>query len=471
LDKLREQEIKLKKQLNDQQLEIQSLKGKYNEISNKLHEETVETQQQLQVARHIANNLSDQLEEIQNFQASGVNPIIEENHNGDDNEISINIGNHNHDQHLKNMPFGKPLFEKRKTLKIITMDGKSLKLPNMSDLMGNIDENVPQSDDEYVDFASTKSPQPPQLKIISRRSSLPPVSEFHDSDDIDIDLDEKIRSPVMVTMRSQDSFYSVYGQSYESNTTEDDEKQRLLQIKSAIKRRHSDSTVMMKERNPNPSNLSPAGMAPEDDDDHVECNKHDLSAFPDTDFDRVSNHSHHSYEEDEIDKLLKRICGSSFNKYRNGNNINNGPSLIKLDSNTRDRLRVEIVKYIEQIKHEFENKSKEEKDILIMKYKKEVKQWEDKYKALKRENKRRKLKNAQKKQKSDEKPIAGCKFWSWSLSTRNSSYCNPQNTKMGKTMGEDLTLAEVNKILTANGRKKKVKFVVPDDSDDTVNSH
>merc|ERR1719362_28344 len=56
LDKLREQEIKLKKQCNDQQLEIQSLTIKYNEIENKLQIETDETRQQLLVAKHIANN-------------------------------------------------------------------------------------------------------------------------------------------------------------------------------------------------------------------------------------------------------------------------------------------------------------------------------------------------------------------------------------------------------------------------------
>ena len=279
----------------------------------------------------------------------------------------------------------------------------------------------------------------------------------------------------MVTMRSQDShdgnlYYSVYGQSYESNATDDDEKQRLLQIKSAIKRRHSDSTVMMKDRN-NPSTLSPAGSMAPDEDDLVECDNNDLSAeFPDTHFERRdSNHSGYQSEDCEIEKLLKRISGSSFNKYRNGNK----PSLIKLDSNTRDRLRIEIVKYIEQLKNEFENKSKEEKDLLIIKYKKEVKQWQDKYKELKREHKRRKVKNAQKKQKSEEKPIAGCKFWSWTLGSRanNSSYCNPNAKVGGKTIGEDLSLAEVNQILTANGRKKKVRFAVPDDSDDTVNSH
>ena len=192
MDKLREQEIKLKKQLNDQQLEIQSLSSKYNEINNKLQLETVETRQQLQVARHIANNLSDQLEEIQNFQASG-ELEGDDTHDNDKEEVSMKVG------HTKSLtPFGRPLFEKRKTLKIINVDnGKTLKLPNMSELMG-VDENFAQSDEEYVDFIINTKPgqhvQPPALKIVGRRSSLPPVSEFQDddADHTDLDFDEKV---------------------------------------------------------------------------------------------------------------------------------------------------------------------------------------------------------------------------------------------------------------------------------------
>ena len=101
--------------------------------------------------------------------------------------MKVNIGHHKSDT-----PYGVPLFEKRKTLKIISMDGgKSVKLPNLSDLVG-VDENFAQSDDEYVDWTLTKPVQPSVLKIVGRRSSLPPVSEFQDDDVEDIDFDEKV---------------------------------------------------------------------------------------------------------------------------------------------------------------------------------------------------------------------------------------------------------------------------------------
>ena len=62
-----------------------------------------------------------------------------------------------------------------------------------TELMG-VDENFAQSDDEYCDFVVSKSPQPPALKIVGRRSSLPPVSEFQDddADATDLDFDEKV---------------------------------------------------------------------------------------------------------------------------------------------------------------------------------------------------------------------------------------------------------------------------------------
>merc|ERR1711897_47348 len=125
LDKLREQEIKLKKQCNDQQLEIQSLTIKYNEIENKLQIETDETRHQLLVAKHIANNLSDQLEEIHNFHKSSIDGDIDDigdidiDHNDDTKD--------NKDNKTKLMPFGRPLFEKRKTLKKLTIEKKKKK--------------------------------------------------------------------------------------------------------------------------------------------------------------------------------------------------------------------------------------------------------------------------------------------------------------------------------------------------------
>jgi len=54
------------------------------------------------------------------------------------------------------------------------------------------------------------------------------------------------------------------------------------------------------------------------------------------------------------------------------------------------------------------------------------------------------------------------------------SQSHSHSTKNGynKRNSKDLSIAEVNKILSAKGRRgrKKVRFAVPDDSDDTINS-
>ena len=68
LDKQREQEMKLKKQLNEHQKEAESLRIKYKDMAQKLQRETVETRQQLQAAQNVAHGLSDQLKEIENYQ-------------------------------------------------------------------------------------------------------------------------------------------------------------------------------------------------------------------------------------------------------------------------------------------------------------------------------------------------------------------------------------------------------------------
>ncbi len=300
----------------------------------------------------------------------------------------------------------------------------------------------------------------------------------------------QIRGPIMVTMKSQDSRDTYFM---------DEEKQKLINLKETLKRRHSDSTVLLKDHQHQEQNSihnQPPDLTAlqEIENDFTPYSSYDRR---DSNYSTVSHFSHISTgtekEEDGVDKLLRRVSGCSYNKYRNGAGAGAGagssnvssPKLVQIDSGTRDKLKIEIVKHIDQLRLEYEARYKEEKDILMLKYKKECKQWEDKYKALKKENKRRKLKSIQRKQKTEEKPVGGCKFWSlgsWTNAVSHSSgkgsvsFCNPQNmgksdkSGNGKRKSEDLSIAEVNKILTAKKRKKKVRFAVPDDSDDTVNS-
>jgi len=278
----------------------------------------------------------------------------------------------------------------------------------MSELMG-VDENFAQSDDEYVDFAvMTRSPQPPALKIVGRRSSLPPVSEFQDddADATDLDFEEKIRGPIMVTMRSQDS-HDYY------HMDVDEEKQRLINLKKSLKRRHSDSTVLMRDPTQNhDDNMHPPDLSALHEIEH-DLGSHDYPTYDrrDSNYSQMSHFSHLSTitdvkEEDGVDKLLRRVSGCSYNKYRNGNGVkdtllpNGNPELVKMDSGTRDKLKIEIVKYIDLNRLEYEQRYKAEKESLVLKYQKEVKQWEDKYRKLKRENKKTKMKNNQRKQKN-----------------------------------------------------------------------
>eukprot|EP01083_Nonionella_stella_P179284 636082_1 len=124
LDALREEEVQLKRQVNDQQLEISQMTTKYHQIENKLRKETVETRQQLQVATHFANDLSDQLEEIHAFGSAQ----RKERRRKDSDSSSCS------EMDGIAIAFGKPLFEKRKTLKIEAYE-HSLKLPNMMDMI------------------------------------------------------------------------------------------------------------------------------------------------------------------------------------------------------------------------------------------------------------------------------------------------------------------------------------------------
>ena len=295
----------------------------------------------------------------------------------------------------------------------------------------------------------------------------------------------------MVTMKSQDS-----DDYYRMDIEE--EKQRLLNIKHSLKRRHSDSTVLVKDP-ANKNNNHPPDLSALHEIERDSRHDHDDYAADDRPESRASNYSQMSYfshlstisdikEEDGVDKLLRRVAGCSYNKYRNGAgyaraNTKDHPLSVKLDSNTRDKLKIEIVKHIDQLRLEYETKYKEEKETLMLKYKKECKQWEDKYKALKRENKKRKLQNNIKKQKSEEKPVGGCKFWSLSswtnpigtaygYDTERKSYCNPNNApkERHRRDSRDLSIAEVQEILSKKSKKKKqVRFVVPDDSDEGVN--
>eukprot|EP01083_Nonionella_stella_P209861 760330_1 len=150
-------------------------------------------------------------------------------------------------------------------------------------------------------------------------------------------------------------------------------------------------------------------------------------------------------EQDTIDKLLRQIAGSSYYKFRNGTNVP------MINAETRHKLKKEIIEYIDKIKGELYAKGIE-KDTIIIQYKRLSEEWEHKYKTLKREIKKRKVKSAVNKQKVSEPVLGGCKFWSWGL--------NPK-------WYVDLT---GNSQKEGSNPPHAVRFYVPDDSDDTENN-
>eukprot|EP01084_Bolivina_argentea_P303897 524781_1 len=317
LDALREEEVQLKRQVNDQQLEISQMTTKYHQIENKLRKETVETRQQLQVATHFANDLSDQLEEIHAFGSAQ----RKERRRKDSDSSSCS------EMDGIAIAFGKPLFEKRKTLKIEAYE-HSLKLPNMMDMIEMCNK---ESDD-----------------------ALAPLNEF------DVN-DNKI------------------------NEFEDDEEE-------------------------------------EEEEEEKDNKEKSFAAYTE------------SEAHAKIDKMLRRISGSSYHKFRNQNHM-------QMDAQTRGKVKNEIVSYMEA--------EAEESAQMIQKLKQESKQWQTKYKCLKREIKKRKLKNAQNVQKGQDPTIAGCKFWNWPssipLQQKWIQYIGGSGTDEGKTD----------------------RYFVPDDSDDT----
>ena len=249
----------------------------------------------------------------------------------------------------------------------------------------------------------------------------------------------------------------------------DDEKQKL------ISRRHSDTRLLRRD-----STLD--HIVDIDDDQYREL----TADYPhynrrDSGFSVRSNMT--MAEEDAIEKLLRKISGASYHKFRNG--LNNTPQLIKMDSNTRQTLKMEMIKYIEQLKGEYDHKIKEEKEAVMLKYRKEAKQWEDKYKILKREHKRKKLNYAQMSQRMDDKHIGGCKFWGWSLSALNasasSSSCNPKHCHPKRQQMKEMGLNEMGmlhhttNVHKAKKRKtnndKKVRFTMLKDNDEINANH
>eukprot|EP00483_Globobulimina_turgida_P006142 UN06152 len=123
-----------------------------------------------------------------------------------------------------------------------------------------------------------------------------------------------------------------------------------------------------------------------------------------------------------------------------------------MDAETRYKLKLEIVRYIDAMKTK-QNKCAEEKDGVILKYKQLSKEWEEKYKSLKREIKKRKVKSQQSKQKTAEPVIGGCKFWSWGLNPR--WFVELANEKANDT----------------NNDISNTRLYVADDSDDTESSY
>merc|ERR1712087_933763 len=195
------------------------------------------------------------------------------------------------------------------------------------------------SDDELIDFNSTKSPQPPliSININNKRNSLPPVSEFNDDDDIDYD-EKQILSPIIV-----------------ENNSFDDEKEKLF---SYIKQKKRDRT------NSNCSNI----MSFPYDEHNIYYDRASIATFSSKTTHSVNIGIEHN-EEDDVDKLLQKVSGSSYHKFRKYPNEVN----VKMDTETKQKLKAEIIKHIDKIKKQYV----EQKNNEIKKYKQEAKQWED----------------------------------------------------------------------------------------------
>jgi len=380
LDSLKENEEKLKKEMNAKQNALNELNIKYDELQNKLQQETVSQFEQLQVATDIANNLSIKLEEIENFK--NYKKATKQSTNSSETE----------DEGEDNMSFGRPLFEKRKTLKIINYESTSCKLPNMSELIDSC-SNHHDDEEEHDELNNLEF----KNKINSK--CLPPVNEFDD------DL-------------------------------EDDQNTKIVEYKEYHQRDRKLS-----------SSMSAASTISFDDEYSLNMNEANQSEQ------LQINQSSKMYDE-EIEKLLRKINGSSYHKFRNGTSC-------KMDTEQRGKIKMQIIAYIDNIrnelKHQYQDNLKE-KELLNSKYKRDCKHWQEKYKALKTEIKKRKLRQIQLKQKSTDPNIAGCKFWSWGF----------QQNWLSNAIIPNIANSDEDK-KAQNIHHKKVHFFVADDSESLSN--
>merc|ERR1712129_138383 len=226
--------------------------------------------------------------------------------------------------------FGHSMFEKRKTLKIKSYESNSSKLPNMSDVIESYEGG--DGMDEFVAYCSKTA------KKMKSNSSLPPVNEFDDT------KREKRKHSLL--------------------SNDEDEKTPSHNPQNSRSRSMSSSTMTFDDMNTF-NDYVPATYACTD---QMNANTNEY----------VSTHKQmNSVDEDKIEKLLRKVCGSSYNKYKSAN--------AKMDNEQRHRLKIEIAGHMDNVVTDLK-----EKDMLSTKHRRESLQWQQKYKALKKQIKEKK---------------------------------------------------------------------------------
>jgi len=470
-----EQQTKLEQQLVDRQREVAAVKMKYSDISAKLQRETVETRQQLRAAEQVASGLSDQLKEIESYQNSARNSQLLAPTDMRDM-----------------MPCGMPLFEKRKTL-LIKEEEQSLKLPammnnrsmDMTDMLESMDvatsatalssANVSRrasmrsnrsmlscdfSDDELAEFRERAQGAAGANGAFARRMSslrrLAPVNEFNDSE---IDCDEKtviVRRPSAALSAFEDEKddghthrrrRGVSGVSAPSSVCDSEDDRIAMGYDEFVKNmRCRDDETESRRRGVSHGNVTKEIRI------DISGSTHSNGSQPRTrSRSRAATHLGLASDEDEVDKLLRRLSGQSFNKYRSG-------KMVAMDPETRDNLKVEILGHIERLKREYERQQEAEK---IM-HRRQMTLWEEKYRSLKRDHK--KMKSVQRRQKAKELNTApNCTtFWSWGLQRKGCVPLKPpqQTTKARPYRSAQSKLRKGGKRAPKGPRKRRKRNMV-----------
>ena len=331
------------------------------------------------------------------------------------------------------MPCGMPLFEKRKTLVLHgdVQDAQNLRLPammanrsmDMSDMLESMDMatattasanasrrasmrsmmSMDFSDDELVEFRdrSNSAAQNGLLRRLSTIKRLAPVNEFNDSE---ADCDEKtviVRRP-STAMSTASTF---------EDEKEDVRRRRGVSAPSSVCDSEDvamgyDEFTKILRRREDEEGTRRRGVT----QGNVKEIRIDISGSTSgrsqRSRSRTSPLALKGSDEDEVDKLLRRLSGQSFNKYRGGSS----KAVVAMDPETRDNLKVEILSHIERLKEEYERKQEAEK----LAHRRQVSLWEGKYRSLKRDHK--KMKNVQRRQKAKDLSVApNCTFWNWGL--------------------------------------------------------